>query len=315
MFLISCGLLYFAGELVVGSLVRVAKFLGWREFVVAFFVMAFASSLPNFFVGISSALHKIPHLSLGDIAGNNLIAMTLAVAIGALLTKDGLPAQSRTVQTTSLFTMIAAILPFVLILDGTLSRPDGLILISFFIFYNVWLFSKKDRFTKIYDGNKEPLILGFKIFLKDLGKIILGILFFIVAAKGIVKSAQVFANALQFPLILVGILITSLGNALPEIYFSAISARRGDTWMILGNLMGSVIVLATLVLGFVALITPIIIDDLSYFFIARFFLIISAVSFFLISKTGHKITKKESIFLLAFYIIFIIVIFIDFSIK
>lgn len=315
MFLISCGLLYFAGELVVGALVRVARFLGWREFVVAFFVMAFAASLPNFFVGISSALHKIPHLSLGDIAGNNLIAMTVAVAIGALLTKEGLPAQSRTVQTTSLFTMIAAILPFVLILDGILSRPDGLILISFFIFYNVWLFSKKDRFTRIYDGNKEPLMLGFKIFLKDLGKVAFGILLFIIAAEGIVRSAQVFATALQFPLILVGILITSLGNALPEIYFSAISAKRGDTWMILGNLMGSVIVPATLVLGIVALITPIIINDLSYFFLARFFLIISAVSFFFISKTGHKITKKESIFLLALYIIFIIAILIDFSIK
>lgn len=314
-FLISCVALYFAGEMVVRSLVRVARFLGWREFVVAFFVMAFAASLPNFFLGISSALHNIPHLSLGDIAGNNLIAMTLAVAMGALLTKNGLPAQSRTVQTTSLFMMVAAISPFILIIDGTLSRIDGLILISIFIFYNIWLFSKKDRFTRIYDDKKELLFSGFKIFLKDLGRILLGILLFIAAAEGVVRSAQVFAIALRFPLILVGILITSIGNSLPEIYFSAISARRGDTWMILGNLMGSVIVPATLVLGIVTLITPIVVDDLSYFFIARFFLIVAAVSFFLISRTGHKITKRESVFLLALYFLFVLSIFIDFLLK
>jgi len=47
-FLICCALLYFSGEWVIGGLMRIARFLDWREFVVAFFVMAFAASLPNF---------------------------------------------------------------------------------------------------------------------------------------------------------------------------------------------------------------------------------------------------------------------------
>ena len=53
-FLLSCFGLYYSGELVVGALMRVAKFLGWKEFVVAFIVMSFASSLPNLLVGIFS---------------------------------------------------------------------------------------------------------------------------------------------------------------------------------------------------------------------------------------------------------------------
>ena len=109
-FLACCVLLYFSGEWVVGGLMRMARFLGWREFVVAFFVMAFAASLPNLFVGITSALHKIPQLSFGDVAGNNLVALTLAVALAVLISKKELPAESRTVQTTSIFTIIAALL-------------------------------------------------------------------------------------------------------------------------------------------------------------------------------------------------------------
>lgn len=290
----------------VASLIRISRFLGWREFVVAFFVMAFAASLPNLFVGISSAIHKIPHLSLGDIFGNNLISLTITVAVGAMLAKGGLPAQSRTVQTTSLFTMVAAILPIFLIVDGTLSRIDGLILISFFVFYAGWLFSKKERFTRVYDGQEDSPIKNFKLFFKDLGAVIFGIVLFFLAAENIVKSAQFFAKTFDFPLILVGLLITGLGNALPEIYFSIFSAKRGDTWLILGNIMGAVIVPATLVLGIVSLIHPITVTNLSYFFIARAFLIVIALSFFLIAKTGQKITKKESLFLLALYVIFVI---------
>ncbi|PIW90270.1 MAG: hypothetical protein COZ92_01170, partial [Candidatus Nealsonbacteria bacterium CG_4_8_14_3_um_filter_40_11] len=100
-FIISIVLIYFSGEWIVKGLMRMARFLGWKEFVVAFFVMAFAASLPNLFVGISSALQKIPQLSFGDIAGNNLVALTVAVALAAFFSKGGLPAESRTIQTTS----------------------------------------------------------------------------------------------------------------------------------------------------------------------------------------------------------------------
>lgn len=306
-FLISCLFLYISGEWVVKGLMKVARFLGWREFVVAFFVMAFAASLPNLFVGVTSALKGIPQLSFGDVAGNNLVAMTLAVALAILFAKDKkIPAESRTIQTTSIFTIAAAILPLILILDGNLSRIDGILLIVLFLFYCSWLFSKKERFTRIYEEHKIQIVKEFKIFIKDLGKIILGIILLIIAAQGIIASAQFFAQSFAIPIILIGVLITGLGNALPEVYFSIASARKGETWMILGNLMGAVIVPATLVLGIVALIHPIEIVDFSPFAIARFFLIISAMFFFFFVRTDRKITKKEALFLFGVYILFVI---------
>jgi len=306
-FIASCTLLYFSGEWVVRGLMRVARFLGWREFVIAFFVMAFAASLPNLLVGITSALHQIPQLSFGDIAGNNLVALTLGVALATFFAKGGLPAESRTVQTTSIFTVMAAVLPLLLILDGNLSRIDGILLIIFFVFYLIWLFSKKERFTKIYDTHKIPVLKKFKLFIKDLGKVILGIIFLIIATQGIVASAQFFAVNFNLSLILIGVLITGLGSALPEIYFAIASARKGEAWMILGDLMGAIVIPATLVLGIVALICPISNIDFSPFAIARIFLIVSAIFFFFFVRTGRVITKKEAFFLLGIYIAFVLV--------
>lgn len=286
---------------------RTARFLGWKEFVVAFFVMAFAASLPNFFVGITSALKGIPELSFGDIAGNNLVALTLAVGLAALFAKKGIPAESRAIQTTSVFTLAAAILPLILIWDGELSRPDGGILILFFLFYLFWLFSKKERFSKIYNEGESLITKDFKNFVRDIIKVFFGIVFLIIAAQGIVASAQFFAQAFNFPLVMVGVLITGLGSALPEIYFAVISARKDEGWMILGNLMGAVIVPATLVLGIITLICPIKIVDFSPFVIARIFLIISTLFFFFFIKTGRHLTKKEAFILMGIYIIFILV--------
>lgn len=306
-FAFCCILLYLSGEWVVGGLMRLARFLGWKEFVVAFFVMAFASSLPNLFVGITSALKGIPQLSFGDIAGNNLVALTLAVGLAALFAKGGIMADSRAIQTTSIFTLVAAILPLFLIWDGELSRVDGIILILFFVFYCYWLFCKKERFCKTYDGQKTSMGRNLKGLVKDFGKIILGVIFLIIAAQGIVASAQFFAQTFDFPLILVGVLITGLGSALPEIYFAVSMARKGQSWMILGDLMGAVIVPSTLILGIVVLIHPIRILDFSPFAIARIFLIISTFSFFLFIRTDRHITQKEAFYLMAIYVIFFLV--------
>ncbi|XOB41714.1 MAG: sodium:calcium antiporter [Candidatus Nealsonbacteria bacterium] len=305
-FLASFALLFWSGKWLVDTLTRVARFLEWREFVVAFFVMAIAGSLPNLFVGISSALHKIPQLSFGDVVGGNLVDLTIVVALAALIAK-GLPAKSRMVQTSSIFTICIAILPLLLILDGVLGRGDGIFLILVFAFYVFWLFSREERFKKVYEENKISITKEFKVFIKDLGKVIFGIIFLLAAAEGIVKSVQFFAGSFNLPIALIGILIVGLGNALPEAYFAIASARKGQTWMILGNLMGAIMIPATLVLGIVALICPIEIVDFSPFAIGRLFLVISAIFFLWVVRSGQKITKKEALFLLGIYVLFVII--------
>ena len=310
-FIISCLLLFWVGNFLVEALMRMARFLGWKEFVVAFFVVAFAASIPELLIGISSALHKIPELSFGNIVGANIIHFSLAVALCVLILKGSMTVESRTVQAGSAFAVLAAILPLLLILDGTLGRIDAIILILAFVFYVSWLFSKRERFVKIYDeiqGKQKRPVKQFKVFLKDLGLLFGGIIVLLISAEGIIRSAGFFAQALNIPLALVGILIVGAGTALPETYFCLqVATRRGQSWMILGNLMGCTAVTATLVLGIVALIHPIAIPDFSPFAIARFFLIISAVFFFLFARTGQKITKKEALFLLGLYILFVLV--------
>lgn len=306
LFLISCVILYLSGKWVVDVLMRIAKFLSWSEFVVAFFVMAVASSLPNLFVGITAASQGISELSFGDVLGNNLVALTLAVALAVLFSPNKeISSESKVIQTTALYTLTVAVLPIILVLDKTLSRIDGILLILVFVFYMRWLFSKKERFSRIYNQSITPLKISIGPFLKDLTRTVLGIALLLLAAYGITRSAVFFAEELGLSLLFIGLLIIGLGNALPETYFAVASAKKNQTFMILGDLMGAVIIPATLVLGIVALISPIKISNLETAAISRVFLIISALLFYFFARSDKKITKREGYFLLLIYILFI----------
>jgi len=304
-FMASFAVLFWSSRFLVDALTRISKFLGWKEFVVSFFIVAFATTIPNFFVDIISALNNVPELAFSDVVGTNIADLTLIVALSALVSKMGLSVPSRTVQGSSIFTIGVAILPLLLIQDGILSRPDGILLLITFLIYLAWLFQKRERFTKVYDGLPERLSLRF--FLKNVILLFFSILLLLSSAQGIVKSAIFFSEYLHFPLSLIGILVVGLGTALPELSFTLEAARRGQDWLIIGDVMGSVIMTATLVLGVVALICPIKISDFSPFAIGRIFLIISALFFLFFIRTDRKITKREAIFLLGIYLTFVLV--------
>jgi len=154
---------------------------------------------------------------------------------------------------------------------------------------------------------KKKTDKAWKQILKNIGKLTAGLLLLLLSSEIIVRLAVIFSQKLDVSPFFIGLLIIGLGNCLPEIQFSIAAIRAGQAWMALGNLMGSVIIISTLVLGTVALIAPIQIVDFSPFAVARFFLLLISLFFLIFIRTDRKITKKEGIFLFLLYIAFVIV--------
>ena len=300
---VSFALLAFASRLMIEGLSVIARYLKWREFVLAFFTMGIGVSLPNLFLGISSVIHKIPELAFGDMVGNNVVDLTLVAGIAALLGK-GLATDSKMVQQSALLMLLIAMLPLLLASDGILSRADGIALLVAYFLSSFWLFSKRSLLTGHLEQG-ESLPGEFRKFVLAGVRVGAGFLILLLAAEGVVRSASFFADTFRIPIALMGVLGTGLGNSLPELYFSIAGARIHQYWLLLGNLMGSVMVGATLVIGIVAILQPIAIADFSPFVIARFFLVVAAIFFFFFVKTGKKVSSREALFLLALYLLFL----------
>jgi len=307
-FITACLVLSLLSKILLKTLVQIAKYLKWREFIVGFFVMAVATSLPNFFVDINAAFRGIPQLAFGDVLGGNLVDLTLILGLAVLFSKKPIPAESRMVQQSAIFTAVIAVLPLLLIFDGQVSRIDGIILLLAFAVYSWWIFSKEERFKKVYSKTTKKIkskSLEFTIFLKNIAKLIILLVLLLAASQVVIDTANFFANTFGISLALIGILIIGLGNCFPEAYFAIISAKKKQGWMILGDLMGSVIMCSTLILGIVALISPFEIVDFSPFFIVRMFTIVVAIFSIFIIRTGQEITKREGLFLIFMYILFL----------
>ncbi len=300
--------LYPASQWLIDGLVRLARFLNWREFVVSFFVIALASSLPNFVVGLAAIRQGVPQLSFGDVTGNNMGAITLAVALAVFLSRRKvLVTNSRVTQITALFTTLAAVLPLLLAWDNTLSRGDGLMLLALFSLYVGWLFSKKENFSNNSSASRNNPVSGPRLgaIFANLGWMFLGLLLLLAAGQVVVVAASFFARSFDVPIIMLGFLVTGLGSALPEIYFAAVSAKREENWIILGNLMGSVIIPSTLVLGFVAVASPFDFHHLTSFASVRLWVAVPALLFIWFVRSERRITWWEAAILLIPYLGFI----------
>lgn len=288
--------LAFSSSFLVNSLIRVSEKLHISEFLVGFALMAVATSIPGLFIGIISALSGDPTISLGNVLGANIADLSLITGTSVFVA-GGLVFQSTIRKEEMLYLNLAAIAPLVFLLEGTLNRAEGAVLVLFFIFYIYDLAFHSKAYHRVVQDQRESHPLGFELALFALGLAVL-----LAAANAVVGSGVVFAQALRIPTILVGIIILALGTTLPDLSFSLASVKR-NVDLLFGDVMGSVVTNSTLVLGVTALIHPIHIDGASVFFVAAAALIITLATFSNLLRSG-KFTVRDSLILIFGYLLF-----------
>ncbi|HRY30847.1 MAG TPA: sodium:calcium antiporter [Candidatus Paceibacterota bacterium] len=309
-FFLSCALLMISGNWIIKALSGISEFLGWKEFTVAFIIMSIATASPELLVGVSSAIRGIPELSLGNIIGQNIIHFTVAIFILVLI-RGRFSVRSRATRTATLFSAFMAIFPLILVLDGSLSRIDGLILILLFLVYTIRLIQNSKRRESVYDVEADSpatgkfILTDFTSFLKDVGILLIGVAVLLIASQGIISSSIHFVQLLNLPLVIVGAVIVGIGTSLPEIYFSAASARKEEPELMAGNLLGSTVVSTSLVLGIVSLISPVTGISWHSYATSRIFLFISVCLFISFIWPDKKISRTEAWILFTIYLLFI----------
>lgn len=300
-FVLSCFVLALSAIFLVKSLSKIACFLGISEFSAAFIIMAFSTSLPELFVGISSALLKNSALSLGNIIGASIIDITLIIGIFLLLSKE-IKVKTKEID-KDLYSMIGGVaLLFLLYLIGnSLSRIDGIFLILFF-FLSIYkrLLERRKYKNKIKDKNKERgILVSLLIFV-----VTLIILF--CSSKYAVKYASLVAIDLNLPKIIIGLFLLSIATTLPELVFGIAAIKLKHGAMSIGDQTGTVLVNSTFIIGLVAIIYPIKTAFMP-FLVSGIFLIISSIIFSIFVRTGKKLRILEGISLILIYVLFIII--------
>ena len=304
LFIISAAFLVLSGAYIIKSLSKISKHLGITEFAATFILISIATSFPELFVGISSALTGQTALALGNILGANLIDLTLIMGILILLGKEIKTKNTQLRESPYLLAGIVA-LPLVLFFFGNmLSRTDGLLLLFVFFAYSYHLIKNSKKYAKVHKIDKKKLE-GINIISTTL-IFVLSLAVLMVSAYFVIKYASLISIDLQLPQIFVGLFLISLSTTLPELAFGVRAVLSGHKSMSIGNQLGTIIVNSTLILGIIALINPIT-ADIFLFFTAGIFLLFSAFLFVYFVTSKEKLSSTEGITLILIYVLFVIV--------
>ena len=301
LFVISCIILVASGSFLVRSLVIITKFLRISEYVAAFILMAFSTSLPELFVGISSAIAKQPALVFGTVIGSNIADLTLIGGIAVLMARK-VNIKRLAIKKDVIFMILLAALPMALMFIGNkLSRFDGIILLMVFLFYTNHLIKTRKQYT---------VKLKNKIGRWEILSAILIFMFSLVLLYGsshyVVKYGAELALGLYLPPIFVGLFFLALGTSLPELVFTVKAMTKNHAEFAIGDLIGSVVMNSTLVLAVAALIFPIT-TNFFLFFTSAIFMILATMLFAAFVRSGEKFTALEGISLIILYVLFLIV--------
>ena len=274
--------------------VGLATKLGISQIVIGLTIVAIGTSMPEFFVSIVSAIKGTPDLAVGNIVGSNIFNVLLIVGVAATVAPIAI--QRATVRRDIPIAIVASIMLTFMMLDDNISRIDALILFAAFIAF-IWITlrnSKNDANEK--DASTEKVIPTWKSVLF----IIFGLVGLVLGSNIFVDNASSLAHGWGISDAVIGLTIVAGGTSLPELATSAVAARKGDSGIAIGNVLGSTVFNILMILGLTGIISPMHIQNITCIDMAV--MVISMVLFWLFSFTKLRVERWEGCVLIACFL-------------
>ena len=246
----------------------IARHLGIPTIVVGLTIVAVGSSMPEFVVSVVSAMKGNVDMALGNVVGSNIFNILGIVGITAIVAPIAIDRRNIKydvpfVVLSSLYIAITACDSFLnhpgnkgLNAEGdSISRSDGLLMLCSFIIFMVYTLSiaqssKQSEGDKAENyGRKKPLWV-------HIIWVIIGLALLIAGGEGLVEGASGLALWMGVSESVIALTIVSAGTSAPELAASVMAAKKGDTAMALGNVVGSVVFNVFFALGTSAVIFP-----------------------------------------------------------
>ncbi len=301
LFVAFIALLAISATFCVKSLSIISRFLRFSEFIIGFVIMGTATSLPEIFVGINSAIDGIPNLSLGNAIGSVIVNLTLIAGIVTLLARN-IETQKRVIRKDALKLVLFALAPVLLMFIGnSISRVDGILLLGLFFYHAYTIYKTKREYKAAIENH-----ISRKDGIANTFLFIFSIALLYYSAKQAVSYGSLFSAEAGLPPLFIGLFFVALGTSLPELVFGIMAAKSGHPIMSLGDLLGASIINLTLVIGITALIQPIT-AVLTLFFTSAIFMILTTFIFSTFIESGNRIDWKEGIALIFLYVFFLII--------
>lgn len=299
LFVSGLAVLYVGAEGTLYGAIGIARRIGISPLLIGLTLIAYGTSAPELAIDITAAVRGKTDLAFGDLVGSNLANLGLILGVAVIIRPIQLNATLVRFEIPLL--VIQAILVWVLSLDGTLGRVDGCLILILFGLIAVWTIYRGVREKNSYrtqvveltkqiesedpwrivvadaeESGNDTLVVnerkgiavepshaaqGIRSVPFNCALVLIGLFGLISGAQLMVYGAVSIARTLGVSELTIGLTIVAVGTSLPELATAVLASRRKESDIVIGNVAGSNLFNIGCVLGIVACIVPVEIQE------------------------------------------------------
>ncbi len=317
--LIGLVILTFAADKLVEGASNLAFNLGVSKMVVGLTIVAAGTSLPELVVSVNASLKGNPALSLGNVIGSNIMNVALILGIASLIQPIACERQMVR-RETPIMIAVSGLVWFMAYTDRLISPIEGVILMTLFFGYTIMSYvigrrenaiaeeikEKANEILAAEEQNESKPTTG-----QNITYLVGGLVGLVIGAEALVRGAVSIAQSMGISDEVIGLTLIAIGTSLPELATSVVAARKGQSDISVGNVVGSNIFNILGIVGCAAAL-PLVIPgatEANYLVVSENMLGIHIPLMFVVGLgvlpimyTGMKIVRLEGAFLIATYI-------------
>ena len=297
--LVGLGLVVLGADWLVNGASSIARRAGISEFVIGLTIVGFGTSCPELVVSLSGAIEGNSDISVGNVVGSNIFNVLFILGLTAMVLPVGMTDKNRRIDIP--ITLGVTILLVILGITGSMSGPgisrwEGVLMLLVFSAYLFHCF-KSDSKDEFSETQQATLSIT-----KSIALTLTGLAGLIFGGDLFVDSATALARQIGVSDKFIAVTILAGGTSLPELATSLVAAIKGKEQLALGNILGSNVFNAMMILGLSSVITPLSFASMTIVDIIT--LVLSAVLLLIWAYTGHKnrIDRREGAAMLLCYV-------------
>lgn len=297
--LVGLGLVVLGADWLVNGASSIARRAGISEFVIGLTIVGFGTSCPELVVSLSGAIEGNSDISVGNVVGSNIFNVLFILGLTAMVLPVGMTDKNRRIDIP--ITLGVTILLVILGITGSMSGPvisrwEGVLMLLVFSIYFFYCF-KSDSKDEFSETQQATLSIT-----KSIALTLTGLAGLIFGGDLFVDSATALARQIGVSDKFIAVTILAGGTSLPELATSLVAAIKGKEQLALGNILGSNVFNAMLILGLSSVITPLSFASMTIVDIIT--LVLSAVLLLIWAYTGRKnrIDRREGAAMLLCYV-------------
>jgi cation:H+ antiporter len=296
MLFVGLAILLAGGKYLVDGASALAGKFGISSGLIGLTVVAFGTSAPELLVSINAAMKGNSDIAMGNVIGSNISNISLVLGISAFIYPIHIIRSM--LKLDYLATLLSAILFYIMALNGSISRIEGIFLFILLIAFNWYFFRKLSKADDEISGQEEGL--NQKPLWTSLLLILIGILGLYYGSDLLVDNAVQISKVFGISERVIGVTVIAIGTSLPELVTSIIAGIKKETDIAIGNILGSNIMNILAIIGITSIIKPI---PVAGAFLSQDFIWMLGLTLVLypILRTRLKISRWEGLLLLTIY--------------